>query len=249
MGTTTDPRAVRSLWGGQWRSRGAGVMLLAVLPIAVPSQSSTDSKFAARAERAGEIISELISQPDHSPPLSLLDRAVCVAAVPGVVQVGLEVGAKIGYGLASCRTSGGWSLPTFVALKGGTFGLQIGVQSADVVLVFLDHDAARLIGSSSFDLGGQAAVAAGPVGRNLAAETDYKLDAEIFSYSRTKGFFAGLALAGTKWEIDREANETVYGPAQGGKASVLLETPGGQGPALVAPFITSLERNISKTRS
>jgi SH3 domain-containing YSC84-like protein 1 len=218
--------------------------LLSALPLVAVGQGPLDAKLAARAERAGEIISELVREPDHSPPRSLLARAVCVAAVPGVVQVGLEVGAKVGFGMASCRTPGGWSLPTFVALKGGTFGLQIGVESADVVLVFLNENAPRILGASSFDLGGQASAAAGPIGRDLAAETDYKLSAEIFSYSRTKGFFAGIDLAGTKWEIDREANEAAYGPTGGGSASNLLQTGAGQGPALVQPFITSLERNI-----
>ena len=146
--------------------------------------------------------------------------------------------------MASCRTPAGWSLPTFIGLKGGTFGLQIGGQAADVVLVFLNHDAPRLIATSSFDLGGQASVAAGPVGRNLSAETDYKLSAEIYSYSKTKGLFAGINLAGTKWEIDSKANQEVYGEGGAGDVKRLLSTSGFGGPSLVEPFLNSLRLNI-----
>jgi len=218
--------------------------LLAVSPAPVFGQAPPDPKLANRAQRAGEIVAELVREADHSPPQSLLNKAICVAAVPEVVQVGLEVGGKVGFGLASCRTADGWSLPTFMALKGATFGLQIGVQSADVVLVFLNENAPRLIGSTSFDLGGQASAAAGPVGRNLSAETDYKLKAEIFSYSKTKGFFAGIDLAGTKWEIDSDANKAVYGEARAGDVSGLLHTSGAGGPELVRPFLESLRRNV-----
>ena len=137
-----------------------------------------------------------------------------------------------------------WSLPTFIGLKGGTFGLQIGGQAADVVLVFLNQDAPRLIATSSFDLGGQASVAAGPVGRNLSAETDYKLSAEIYSYSKTKGLFAGINLAGTKWEIDSKANQEVYGEGGAGDVKRLLSTSGFGGPPLVEPFLNSLRLNI-----
>jgi lipid-binding SYLF domain-containing protein len=222
--------------------------LVAVLSTQGFAQSSPDPKLANRAQRAGEIVAELVREADHSPPQSLLNKAICVAAVPEVVQVGLEVGGKVGFGLASCRTSDGWSLPTFMALKGATFGLQIGVQSADVVLVFLNENAPRLIGSTSFDLGGQASAAAGPVGRNLSAETDYKLTAEIYSYSRTKGLFAGIDLAGTKWEIDSDANKSVYGEERARDVSGLLHTGGTGGPALVQPFLESLQRNVGPNR-
>jgi lipid-binding SYLF domain-containing protein len=219
-------------------------VVLLVLAPSLRAQSHPGEKLAQRAKRAGEIIAELVREPDHAPPQSLLDKATCVAAVPKVVQAGLGFGAKVGFGLASCRTPAGWSLPTFIGLKGGTFGLQIGGQAADVVLVFLNQNAPRLIATSSFDLGGQASVAAGPVGRNLSAETDYKLSAEIFTYSKTKGLFAGINLAGTKWEIDSRANREVYGAGGAGDVKRLLATGGAGGPSQVAPFLASLQRNI-----
>jgi len=219
--------------------------LLAILPAGGSAQSQPNEKLRERAQRAGEVVAELVKEADHAPPQSLLNKATCVAAVPEVVQVGLGIGGKVGFGLASCRTPAGWSLPTFMGLKGGTFGLQIGGQAADVVLVFLNRNAPRLIASSSFDLGGQASVAAGPVGRNLSAETDYKLSAEIYSYSKTKGLFAGINLAGTKWEVDSKANKAVYGEARGGNVRRLLARSGAGGPALVQPFLRSLQKNVS----
>ena len=219
--------------------------LLAILAAGGSAQSQPNEKLRERAQRAGEIVAELVKEADHAPPQSLLNKATCVAAVPEVVQVGLGIGGKVGFGLASCRTRAGWSLPTFMGLKGGTFGLQIGGQSAGVVLVFLNKSAPRLIASSSFDLGGQASVAAGPVGRNLSAETDYKLSAEIYSYSKTKGLFAGINLAGTKWEVDSKANKAVYGEARGGDVRRLLGRSGTGGPELVQPFLRSLQQNVS----
>lgn len=222
-----------------------------LLPGVARAQSQGDPKLAERARRAGEIIAELVGEPDHAPPQSLLSKATCVAAVPAVVQVGFGIGGKVGFGLASCRTASGWSRPTFMALKGGTLGFQIGGQAADVVLVFLNQNAPRLIASTSVDLGGQASVAAGPVGRNLSAETDYKLNAEIYSYSKTKGLFAGINLAGTKWEIDSKANRTVYGEGDGGDVDAmdLLHSGGAGGPELIRPFLESLRRNIGTGRA
>lgn len=231
---------------GSSRSLALGVLgaFLAVLSGARPEPSDPNAKFRERARRAGEIIAELVKEPDHSPPQSLLSKATCVAAVPDVVQVGLGVGGKVGFGLASCRSPAGWSLPTFMGLKGGTFGLQIGGQAADVVLVFLNKNAPRLIASPSFDLGGQVSVAAGPVGRNLSAETDYTLRDEIYTYSKTRGLFAGINLAGTKWEIDSKANTAVYGDGPASDVNRLLEASGMRGPSLVQPFVKSLLTNV-----
>jgi lipid-binding SYLF domain-containing protein len=216
----------------------------------VRAQDKSDDKLSKRAQRAAEVLSELVALPDKSPPKGLLDAATCIAVVPGVVQAGLGVGGRFGFGVASCRTASGWSTPVFVGLKGGSFGFQIGGQSADVVLVFVNKDAARLA-SSTFDIGAGASVAAGPVGRNLSAETDYKAKAEIYSYSKTKGLFAGISLSGTKWESDYDANKTEYGavpnsPNGGDSKSVaaLLSTDGSSAPADLKPFVESLQKNV-----
>lgn len=232
--------------------RGAPAAALALSCIAGPrSLAAQDSKLDDRVKRAGEVLHELVSVPDNSPPKGLLDDATCVAVVPGVVQAGFMVGGRAGYGIASCRTPSGWSWPTFMGLKGGSFGLQIGAQSADVVLIFVNENAARTISASSFDLGAGASIAAGPIGRDLSAATDYRAQAEIYSYSKSQGLFAGLKLDGTKWEIDYSANSKAF-PAEpaalGGRTAksigTLLATPGNQAPAIVQPFLESLDKNV-----
>ena len=221
-----------------------------LLATTLRAQDESDEKLSKRAQRASEVLSELVSLPDRSPPKSLLNSATCIAVIPGVVQAGLGVGGRFGFGVASCRTPGGWSVPVFVGLKGGSFGFQIGGQSADVVLVFVNKNAARLA-SSTFDIGAGASVAAGPVGRNLSAETDYKAKAEIYSYSKTKGLFAGISLSGTKWESDYDANKKEYGtstslPNGGDSKSVgtLLTTEGSAAPADLKVFVESLQKHV-----
>ena len=217
----------------------------------LPALHAQDDQLADRAKRAGEVLSELVSVPDRSPPTSLMREAVCVAVVPAVVQAGFGVGGRAGYGLVSCRAGGDWSWPTFVGLKGGSFGLQIGAQSADVVLIFMNQNARKTIAGSSFDLGGEVSVAAGPMGRDLSAATDYKAQAEIYSYSKSKGLFAGIKIAGTKWEIDYAAKKKAYASTadslQGGTStsvSRLLRTNGSEAPAIVQPFLEGLRQHI-----
>src|SRR5690606_12080103 len=144
----------------------------------------------------------------------------------------------------------GWSMPSFVGLKGGSFGFQIGGQSADIVLVFVNADAGRLA-SSTFNLGGGVSVAAGPVGRNVSAETDYKLKSEIYSYSKSKGLFAGVDISGTTWELDYSANRWAYGDAASGgnggdaeRVRKLLASDGAKAPEIFKPFLASLEKNV-----
>lgn len=227
------------------------LILAAATPLWAQDRKKDDdggSRFAKRAERAADVVQQLVTVSDSAPPQSLLRKAVCIAVVPGVKQAGFVVGGRLGYGVVSCRVErqGAWSTPVFMALKGGSVGLQIGGQESDVVLVFLNGNAPAYIGRSSFNLGGQASIAAGPVGRDLTAETDYRATAEILSYSRSRGLFAGLNLAGTKWEIDDNANEHVYGKQvrAEGATEALLKRPGGTAPSTVKPFVQSLTRNV-----
>ncbi|HKV50398.1 MAG TPA: lipid-binding SYLF domain-containing protein [Gemmatimonadaceae bacterium] len=235
-----------------WLSRAIAVSLIVGAGrVVAASALHAQDELADRAKRAGEVLSELVSVPDRSPPKALMREAVCVAVVPGVVQAGFGVGGRAGYGLASCRSGGDWSWPTFVGLKGGSFGLQIGAQSADVVLIFMNRNAPKTIAGSSFDLGGEVSVAAGPMGRDLSAATDYKAQAEIYSYSKSKGLFAGIKIAGTKWEIDYSANKKAFASAgdalDGGSSASVgqeLNTDGGKAPSLVQPFLASLRKNV-----
>ena len=231
----------------------ASTLVVAATAAGASPLRAQDDQLAERAKRAGEVLSELTSVPDSAPPNALLNEAVCVAVVPGVVQAGFGIGGKAGFGLVSCRTATGWSWPSFIGLKGGSFGFQIGAQSADVVLIFVNENAPRTLGASSFDIGGEASVTAGPLGRDVSAATDYRGQAEIYSYSKSKGLFAGIKIAGTKWEIDYAANKKAYATApdslQGGThASVakLLRTNGSAAPAIVQPFLESLAKHVAK---
>ena len=241
-------RAIRSLVR-DWCV--ASMIVSAAATVGASPLWAQDDQLEARAKRAGEVLSELTSLPDRSPPVTLLKEAVCVAVVPGVVQAGFGVGAKAGFGLVSCRTGIGWSWPSFVGLKGGSFGLQIGAQSVDIVLIFVNQNAPQMLARSTFDIGGEASVAAGPLGRDVGASTDYRAQAEIYSYSKSKGLFAGIKIAGTKWEVDYSANKKAYVSAdslQGGtRESVAkqLRTNGSGAPAIVQPFLESLQEHVT----
>jgi lipid-binding SYLF domain-containing protein len=234
----------------------ASMIVGAALAVGGSPLPAQDDQLAERAKRAGEVLSELTSMPDSSPPRALLNEAVCVAVVPGVVQAGLGIGGRVGFGLVSCRAGAGWSWPSFVGLKGGSFGLQIGAQSADVVLIFINENAPRTVAGSSFNIGGEVSVAAGPLGRDVSAATDYRAQAEIYSYSKSKGLFAGIKIAGTKWEVDYSANKRAYASTadslQGGTQTSVakqLRTNGSEAPAIVQPFLESLQQHVAGGRT
>lgn len=128
-----------------------------------------------------------------------------------MIRAGFVIGAKYGKGLVSCRTNNGWSHPSYIELVGGSWGAQIGVQSVDLVLVFVRANAADVMSRGNFTLGADASIAAGPIGRGAQVGTDYKLSSEIYSYSVVRGLFAGIALQGTSVQVDRSANRAVYG--------------------------------------
>jgi lipid-binding SYLF domain-containing protein len=194
---TSSSRTPRDRYGGSGGSAtGAGTE---VLP----------SKLAERAANAATVLDEVLGVAEGI-PASLLRKAECVAVIPGVIKVGFGIGGRHGRGLLSCRTDGGWSLPAFVSLTGGSFGLQIGAQASDLVLVFADRGAAERLASNKITLGGDASVSAGPVGRTAEAGTDVRFQAEIYSYSRSKGLFAGMSLEGATLRADDDANRDAY---------------------------------------
>lgn len=200
-------------------------------------------KFAERSRNAAAVLEELLGTPEQSIPASLLADAQCVAVIPGVKKIGFGLGGRYGRGLVSCRTGGGWSRPSFVSLAGGSVGLQIGAQSTDFVLVFANEQAARRLLERRFTIGGDASVSAGPVGRTVEAGTDVKLQTEIYSYSRSRGLFAGVSLEGARLATDENANEDVYGRGIGPQE--LLFARGGALPAELAVFVRNLERFAS----
>jgi lipid-binding SYLF domain-containing protein len=165
-----------------------------------------------RAENAVRVLKEIMMAPDRAIPKDLLQKAHAIVVVPDVIKAGFVVGGRHGEGLISVKTRDGtWSNPCFVSLTGGSVGFQAGVSSTDVVLVFRTQRGVDSIVHGKFTLGADASAAAGPVGRSAQASTDAQLKAEIYSYSRARGLFAGAALDGTALTIDDEANEAVYG--------------------------------------
>lgn len=163
------------------------------------------------AENAIRVLREVMQAPDKAIPRELLDGAYAVAVVPDVVKAGFIIGGRRGSGMLAVKTNGVWSNPSFVSITGGSIGFQAGVQSSDIVLVFSSQRGVDSIVHGKFTLGADASVAAGPVGRNASAATDGALKAEIYSYSRARGLFAGVALDGSVISIDNKSNQRVYG--------------------------------------
>lgn len=164
-----------------------------------------------RLDHAGRVLHEIMAAPDSGIPEEVLEHAKCVAVVPHLLKGGFVFGAENGRGVATCRTENGWSAPAFFTITGGSWGLQIGVEGVDLVLIIQnDRGMQRLIGSK-FELGADASAAAGPVGRHASADTNWKLDTEILTYSRARGAFAGLTLTGAAIRRDDDSTEAVYG--------------------------------------
>jgi SH3 domain-containing YSC84-like protein 1 len=166
---------------------------------------------AEQSARAARVFDEIMGTREKSIPNDLLDRAEAVAVFPGVIKGGFIVGARGGSGVISRRIAGGWSAPAFFDLGGGSIGLQIGASSTDYILLFMNERAVESLLGDKFEIGGEGSVAAGPVGRSASASTDVKLNAQILSYSRSKGAFAGLELKGVVIKPDNEDNNQVYG--------------------------------------
>ena len=166
---------------------------------------------ADQSAKAARVFNEIMGTRERSIPRDLLDRAEAVAVFPSVIKAGFIVGGRGGSGVISRRVAGGWSAPAFFDLGGGSIGLQIGASSTDFILLFMNENAVDSLLSDKFEIGGEGSAAAGPVGRSASASTDVKLNAQILSYSRSRGAFAGLELKGVVIKPDNEDNLQVYG--------------------------------------
>ena len=224
--------------------RCLGVALCLTL-VAGSSPIARDLEDAEKqAAKASKVFQEIMAAPDKAIPGSVLDKSVCIAVFPQVLKAGFFVGGRGGRGVASCRIENGWSDPAYFDLKGGSFGLQIGAQATDFVLVFMNDDGMKSLLKSKFEMGGDASVAAGPVGRQAGASTDLRLDAQILSYSRSKGLFAGLELKGAVISLDESDMKATYGAEN--KAQDVL-TGKSVGSAAVKVYPNTLTR-YSKSR-
>lgn len=204
-----------------------------------------------RVENAGKVMKEILDAPD-SIPKSVLDKADCVVILPSVLKFAIGFGGSYGRGLMTCRGGstfhGPWGAPTMMALEGGSAGLQLGGNATDFVLLLMNDRSAKSILASKVKLGGDASAAAGPVGRNASAETDVTMRAEILSYSRARGLFAGISLEGSTLRVDNGANKNLYGKEVSGSAIVFKHAVPAPASSkqLIATLTKASPKNLSK---
>jgi SH3 domain-containing YSC84-like protein 1 len=178
-----------------------------------------------RLQHAGAVLNEIMAAPDKGIPQEVLDHAKCIAVVPHLLKGGFVFGAENGRGVATCRTASGWSAPAFFTITGGSWGLQIGVEGIDLVMVIQGDKGMDHLINSKFEIGGDASAAAGPVGRHASADTDWKLNTEILTYSRAKGIFAGITLNGAAIRRDDDSTEAIYGHEISTRRILMGEVP------------------------
>jgi lipid-binding SYLF domain-containing protein len=186
--------------------------IAAILSLTSVCWAGTDREATVnRLDHAGAVLHEIMSAPDKGIPEEVLEHAKCVAVVPHLLKGGFIFGAENGRGVATCRTANGWSAPSFFSITGGSWGLQIGVEGVDLVMIIQNEKGMHKLIDSNFELGADASAAAGPVGRHASANTDWKLETEVLTYSRARGAFAGLTLKGASIRRDEDSTEAIYG--------------------------------------
>jgi SH3 domain-containing YSC84-like protein 1 len=213
---------------------------------AFPQQEEQD-----RVKASSQVLNQILQAKDKGIPQDLMDKAVCVVIYPSVKKAAFVVGGSYGRGVMTCRTGqtfrGPWSSPTMMALEGGSFGLQIGAEATDLVLLIMNERGAKSVLSSKVKLGGDASAAAGPVGRTISAETDVKMNAEILSWSRAKGVFAGISLEGSTIRPDGNANKNLYGREVDAQDIVFKHEV--RTPASASPLLSELNRASPRHKS
>ena len=228
----------------------SSILLAAVPPFAALASASAQTKVDDRLKDSGRVLKEILDVPD-SIPQELLDKADCVVVFPSVLKAAFIVGGSYGRGAMSCRQGqdfrGPWGAPTMMALEGGSFGFQIGGQATDFVLLVMNESGASGILTSKVKLGADASVAAGPVGRDASADTDATLRAEILSYSRARGLFAGVSLEGSTIRPDNGYNRRVYGEKVSARDIVLSKAVAV--PPAAEPLISTLGSKTPKHKS
>lgn len=217
------------------------VLVLAVLSAVAfaDDQKKEEPKAVERVQASATVLDEIQSAPDNGIPEEILGSAECVAVVPTMLKGGFIVGARYGRGVASCRGEKGWSAPAFFVVEGGSFGLQIGGQAVDLVMLIMNQEGMKNLLSSKFQLGADASVAAGPVGRHAEGDTDWKLRAQVLTYSRARGVFAGVTLNGAVVQQDKSSTRDFYGRMVPFRTSLTSEIPA---PDKAYPFLNTLAK-------
>src|SRR6476469_5926072 len=214
------------------------MFLIAMLSLGTLCWAGTAREDATdRLDNATDVVHAIMGAPDSGIPEEVLEHAKCIAVVPHMVKGGFVFGGKGGKGVATCRTANGWSAPAFITISGGSWGLQIGLEAVDVVMIIQNEKGMQRLLSSNFQVGGDASAAAGPVGRHAEAGTDWKMNAEILTYSRAKGAFAGLTLEGASIRQDSDSRHAIYGRKTTTRALLLGKVPA---PAVAEPFLAEV---------
>ena len=203
------------------------------------TEPKDEPKAVERLQSSATVLDEIMGAPDKAVPEEILGSAECVAVVPSLLKGGFIVGARYGRGVASCRTEKGWSSPAFFTVGGGSFGLQIGGQAVDLVLLIMNKEGMKNLLSSKFEIGADASAAAGPVGRHAEGNTDWKMKAQVLTYSRTRGIFAGLTLNGAVIKQDKDSTRQFYGRMVPFKTSLTGVIPP---PENARPWLESLSK-------
>ena len=214
------------------------MILLAMLSLGTLCWAGSAQEDATdRLDNATNVLHEIMGMSDNGIPEEVLEHAKCVAVVPHMVKAGFVFGGKGGKGVATCRTANGWSAPAFITISGGSWGLQIGVETVDLVMIIQNEKGMQKLLSSNFQIGADASAAAGPVGRHASAGTDWKLDTEILTYSRAKGAFAGLTLEGASIRQDDDSRHAIYGRKVTTRTLLLGKVPA---PTAARPFLAAI---------
>jgi len=213
----------------------AAIVLMLATTVSWAASAKEDS--VERLQMSADVLKAVMAAPDKGVPEEVVDNSKCIVVVPHLVKGGFIFGAKHGRGVATCRTASGWSAPAFVSISGGSWGLQIGVEGVDLIMFIMNDKGLQHLLSSKFQISGEGSAAAGPVGRHASAGTDWKLNTEILTYSRSKGAFAGLTLEGAVIEQDNDSTEAIYGKVVPFKTVL---TGGIPSPESAAPFMAAV---------
>lgn len=216
------------------------LVVLAMIPAGLWAQGDR-ANTVERVQAAGTVIDEIMNAPDSRIPDDIFDSAKCIAVVPSMLKGAFLFGAQYGKGVASCRTEKGWSAPAFFRLTGGSFGFQIGGQAVDLIMVVMNDEGMQNLLSSKFKIGADASAAAGPVGRQAAGSTDWKMRAQILTYSRARGVFAGISLDGAVVTQGKDDTRAFYGRMVPFKTLLTGELPA---PQDAQPFLSTLSKHI-----
>jgi len=223
-------------------------VLLGAMSVAMYAKDSEDktSEEVKRIDSAANVLDEIMAAPDKGIPRDVFEDAKCVAVVPSMIKGGFIIGARYGKGVATCRTSSGWSAPAPITIAGGSWGLQFGGEAVDLVMLIMNDKGMEHLLSSKFKLGAEGSVAAGPVGRQAEANTDWKMRSEVLSYSRARGIFAGLELNGAVIKQDDDDTRHLYGKEVPFKEILTGHVPAPQG---TQKFVSTVSKYSAEART